>query len=574
MLPEMRGSRHRIITSVCAAVFIVSVHAPFLRAAADPAPVDRAPAPTAHWSFDGDARDSGALGWDGKPIGKVAFVDSPIGGQGQLLSLNGVDAYVQVDNPAAGKFETHDFSISLWMLPVELRWAGVIQRGDSTPGWSLFISPNGAVHFVGKSGNAPSIVVETPPNTLEAGIWYHVVVSVGRSNSENGARIYINGTATAAGRAPVAAIDASMPLLIGKGDGPAAFNGLIDDVQLFNGAIGPGEVARLTDAGLPWRRAKPWVTQPLVQHVELNDTDVVVSAGGENTLAAQQSAYLETLLTRDASPKRLYFRDMAWEGDTVFEQWRILNFGPWPFQLRRVGATVVIAQFGQMESLRGKPGLAEFVEAYDRLLNELSGTTRRIVLVSPIPFEKPATPFPDLSSRNGEVESYVEAIRALAARRGFLFVDLFNPQGKRADLSHPLTRDGIHLLPYGQWIVARETARQLGLDVADDEVDSKPDPAFSRPEVESLRAAIRRKNATWLSYWRPNNWAFLNGDRVSQPSSRDHVDPRVRWFPLEVQQSWAIIAREESEISKLAPLASAEQGRGAASRTSHAGGNK
>jgi hypothetical protein len=227
-----------------------------------------------------------------------------------------------------------------------------------------------------------------------------------------------------------------------------------------------------------------------------------------------------------------------------------------------------------MESLRGKPGLAEFVDAYNRLLDGLSATTRRIILVSPIPFEKVATPFPDLSARNGDVESYAQAIRELAVKRGLLFVDLFNPLKKQADPARPLTRDGIHLLPYGQWVVARETAQQLGFDVADDELDSKPDLAFARPQVETLRAAISRKNATWLSYWRPNNWAFLNGDRVSQPSSRDHLDPRIRWFPLEVQQSWAIIAREESDISRLAALAGAEQGRGAASRTSHAGGNK
>ncbi len=545
---------NRSMTSLWTVVFITLFHAAFCRAADDPRP-----APIAHWSFDGDTRDSGASGWNGKAMGKVAFVDSPIGGQGQLLSLDGVDAYVQVDNPAAGKFDAGDFSISLWMLPLELRWAGLIQRGDSTPGWSLFLSPDGAVHFVGKAGNAPSIVVDTPPNTIETGTWYHVVVSVDRSKPSEGARLYINGRASAAGRAPPPAIDASTPLLIGKGDGKAFFNGLMDDVQIYNAALGPEEVARLTDAGLAWRRPKPWAMQPFAKQFALNDTDVIVSTGGENALAAGQSAFLETLLVSDASPKRLYFRDMAWEGDTVFGQWRILNFGPWPYQLRRVGATVVVAQFGQMEALRGRAGLAEFVGAYDRLLNEWSAATRRIVLVSPIPFEKAAAPFPDLSARNGDVEAYVAAIGKIASEHGFLFVDLFHPLAKHADSAHLLTRDGIHLLPYGQWIVARETARQLGIEAADVEVNAVP--AFAVPELETLRAAIRRKNELWLSYWRPTNWAFLNGDRVSQPSSRDHQDPRIRWFPLEVQESWAIISHEETAISKLALLA--------ASRTSH-----
>ena len=43
------------------------------------------------------------------------------------------------------------------------------------------------------------------------------------------------------------------------------------------------------------------------------------------------------------------------------------------------------------------------------------------------------------------------------------------------------------------------------------------------------------KNALWLRYWRPTNWAFLNGDRVSQPSSRDDQDAAASaGFPAEV----------------------------------------
>jgi hypothetical protein len=253
---------------------------------------------------------------------------------------------------------------------------------------------------------------------------------------------------------------------------------------------------------------------------------------------------------------------MAWEGDTAFEQWRILNFGPWPYQLRRVGATVLFAQFGQTEAMRGKAGLPEFVAAYNKLLDEFSSSTRRIVLLSPIPFEKPAPPRPDLSLHNDDVRLYADAVRDIAVRRGFLFVDLFSAIEKRPDKTRQLTRDGFHLLPYGQWVVAQATARQLGLVVPDDLVSADERPHFARPELQALREAIQRKNSLWRTYWRPNNWAFLNGDRVTQPSSHDDRDPRVRWFPAEVQESSAIIQRQESRIEQLAPAAAAPFGRG------------
>ena len=38
---------------------------------------------------------------------------------------------------------------------------------------------------------------------------------------------------------------------------------------------------------------------------------------------------------------------------------------------------------------------------------------------------------------------------------------------------------------------------------------------------------------------------------MEQPSSRDHLDRRVRWFPVEVQQLPALVLREEEKIETL-----------------------
>jgi len=537
-------------------VSVVSLECSGLAPAAEPPVTAPSASIVADWKFDGDAQDSGPSGWNGKPMGRVAFFDSPVGGQGQLLSLNGVDAFVQVENPAAGNFGERDFSVSLWVLPLDLQWVGLVQKTDPKQAWSLFLSPDGVVHFGAATSKSPRVFVQTAPNAVAIGQWCHIAFTVKRSGPAAGARIYIDGVAAASGAVPPGSIDSPLPLLIGKGDGERTyFNGLMDEVQLFDGALGPAQIARITDAGLLWLRPKPWAREPFGGHFELRDGDSVVFAGAENMLAAQQSAYLETLLTAQSTPKRVFFRDMAWEGDTALEQFRILNFGPWPYQLRRVGATVMIAQFGQIEAMRGKAGLPEFVAAYDKLLDELTTTTRRIVLLSPVPFEKPAPPLPDLSSRNDDVRLYADAVREIAEKRGALFVDLFSALEKRPDKTRPLTRDGIHLLPYGQWLVAQTAARQLGFDAPDDFVSANEELNFARPQLQALREAIHDKNKLWRSYWRPTNWAFLNGDRVTQPSSHDDRDPRLRWFPAEVQESSALIQRQEARIAELAAQA-------------------
>ncbi|MGZ8940040.1 MAG: hypothetical protein ACXW32_12580, partial [Limisphaerales bacterium] len=73
--------------------------------------------------------------------------------------------------------------------------------------------------------------------------------------------------------------------------------------------------------------------------------------------------------------------------------------------------------------------------------------------------------------------------------------------------------------------------------------------AWSDAKLEKLRQLIISKNRLWFDYWRPQNWAFLAGDRTEQPSSRDHRDPKLRWFPKEMERFLALIADKENEIS-------------------------
>ena len=150
----------------------------------------------------------------------------------------------------------------------------------------------------------------------------------------------------------------------------AVYSGLLDDIRLYGRSLDADEIAKETDAGLPWLRSKPHESTPFAGHFSMEKNDVIVLVGEEDANASQASGYLETLLTAGAGDKDVLFRDMAWEGDTVFEQWRIINFGPWLRQFERVGASVLFVQFGEMESFAGKAGLDAFVAGYDKLLDE------------------------------------------------------------------------------------------------------------------------------------------------------------------------------------------------------------
>lgn len=231
--------------------------------------------------------------------------------------------------------------------------------------------------------------------------------------------------------------------------------------------------------------------------------EVIVFAGSTNIVLEAQRGDLEARLTlafRDRAPR---FRSMAWEGDTVYEQWRDLNFGDWPAQLSAAEASIVVCGFGAMEALDGPARLEEFRAAYGRLLDRFGKVTRRFALITPPPFEAPDSPHvPDLRGRNGDVRAYAEAIRKLAKERGAALADLHAAlEGRPADAPR-LTENGLHFTPEGWRFAAGLIARALGADVAE--------------PPEALRREIVEKNRLWSECWRAMNWAFAYGDRTTQ----------------------------------------------------------
>ncbi len=275
--------------------------------------------------------------------------------------------------------------------------------------------------------------------------------------------------------------------------------------------------------------------KPFAGKFTLRPHDVVALAGGTNTVKQFESGYLEALLTR-ASSEPVYFRDLAWQSDTVYRQQRPRNFGTHLDLLTRMDASVIIANFGQMEALDGTTRLPQFLAAYGELLNQFEKCTPRIVLVSPHRFEKPVNPLlPDLSQRNGDIAAYSEGIRQLARQRGCLYVDL-----NKVDTSGWASASS-HLNPEGQWSWARIVASQL----TGHEVQQQND------NLDPLLKRISYKNLLWRQHWRPTNWSFLYGNRQHVPSSRDHRSGKPRWFPEEVNAIIPLIEQAEKEIWKL-----------------------
>ena len=266
---------------------------------------------------------------------------------------------------------------------------------------------------------------------------------------------------------------------------------------------------------------------------QLKANDVIALTGGANIERTRFNGYLQTYLVAGTPDARIKVRNFGWEGDTVFEQWRDAGVvklteswrqqREWRTQLRDAGASVVVAQFGQMESLKGIEMLPRFMAAYENLLSEFSEDERRVVLVAPIPFEG------NLAARNPVLEAYTKGIRELAAKLQLEFIEIEKPGFTPASL----TENGYQLNDSGHRLVAQRIAQGLG---------------FTPVENEAVRLAVLETERLWFDYWRPMNWAFLSGDRTTQPYSKDWRDGSTRIFPQEMEDFLPLLQQADENI--------------------------
>lgn len=284
--------------------------------------------------------------------------------------------------------------------------------------------------------------------------------------------------------------------------------------------------------------------------------ETIAFLGGTNTFDQQRHPFLETRFYLAWPERKLRFRNLAWQGDTLYHQARPKYFytrkgdplpGSAPDSRERTEPGIIFVNFGKVESLDGMDRFPEFLITYARLLDQLRERSERIVVVLPTPFF-PVGPAAKLTaSRNVTLGKFAAAMRELASQRALLSIDTFSPLLKSLDPQ--LSTNGIHLSEAGQAAVAELIADQLKIPAAAGDAT----PAVA----QSLSQSIQRKNYLWNQYYHPTNWAFLYGDRQHVPASRDHIETDKRWLVEEVDALPPLIAETEADIYRYAAEASA-----------------
>jgi mono/diheme cytochrome c family protein len=183
--------------------------------------------------------------------GEAKQTPSPLG---QAYALDGRGDSVEVPRDASLNVGSGDFTVSAWILPKQIRRAGIASSGGAEAMWShgwYLETPgnNGALHFE-TSGpeNQGRRTLVSAPGVLRAETWQHIAAVVRRGKDQT--RLYVNGYAVAKGTTGHIDIDnLKHPLRIGRSSDLPAFPGEIADLRLYRRALSEAELQALIEPG-------------------------------------------------------------------------------------------------------------------------------------------------------------------------------------------------------------------------------------------------------------------------------------------------------------------------------------
>lgn len=221
-----------------------------------------------YWKMD-EASWNGTAGevkdWAGSNHGTAAGGANTTPGKfGQAGNFDGSNDYIELGNPALFNSNFAELTVEAWLnsnqwaaWPIDYGMDVLIskwdrQAGDIDVGFRLErIYGAGPFGIIVSSGvDTGGINASVPISTVSTGVWHH---AVGTFKGGSFIRLYLDGVlvneqTTGIYAQVTAAINQNLRIGV-MSHGYGFFNGLIDDVRIYNRALSPQEVSSLWSSG-------------------------------------------------------------------------------------------------------------------------------------------------------------------------------------------------------------------------------------------------------------------------------------------------------------------------------------
>jgi len=318
------------------------------------------------------------------------------------------------------------------------------------------------------------------------------------------------------------------------------------------------------------------------------DERIVLIGSGLGSRMSHFGHFETELLLRQAN-QNLIIRNMCDEGNTPGFRPHPGRKSPWAFPgaeqfqpdlarntnskgsymspdqwLSHLQADTIIAFFGFNSSFNGSAGLQDFKGELGGFIQHTVGqqyngkSAPQLAIVSPTAFEDVSALYeaPDAARTNANLGLYTEAMRAVCAEYGVLFIDVFAPSKTAFNADQDLfTRDGALLNDKGyQWLAATLVDGLYG------------ELPIENPQYRKLvHAAVNEKNWCWLNDYKMPNGVQIYGSRgganAPPQNYRDEYQKTREMTALRDQAIWLALQGTEMDLAaadaatfKLSPI--------------------
>lgn len=193
--------------------------------------------------YTADSTPNDALGvYNGTLVGGTTYGTGIIN---QGFSLDGVNDYV--DLPVGTFSPSGDFSISLWIKPNSTSFQFPFSRGGFTSNAISCYVISGDLRFI-VANNSTYQILQTGLGYASVGNWYNMVLT--KSATDNLYRFYVNNTLISSQAITVSPTFINDTMYFGRlAGGSNYYNGILDEVALFNRGLTSTEITELYNVG-------------------------------------------------------------------------------------------------------------------------------------------------------------------------------------------------------------------------------------------------------------------------------------------------------------------------------------
>ena len=210
----------------------------------------------AQYLFEGNTTDSSGKGRNGSLKGAPTYVAGKVG---QAISLDGFDDSVNIDGykgilaDAAGVQQA--FTVCAW-IKTAVNARDIIAWGTNVGGQRMNFRVDTVLRLEHGGGNMRGT---NGPSLLD-NEWHHVAATVPLGGKLPDTRLYVDGVDVSAPASATAAynLKANVDVAIGMGGSIATgrfFQGLIDDVRIYDRALSAEEIAGMAGKTLPFDKS-------------------------------------------------------------------------------------------------------------------------------------------------------------------------------------------------------------------------------------------------------------------------------------------------------------------------------